>query len=818
MSSAIVTHGFGAARLSHRCCIAAIGLEWAAASATIVVMILAFSVLLFWFLRSGRGLARRLEKLSRMAGDVACCPPEEVVAKALDFALTASSSLLGSVSILDTQDGRLKVVVTRPEHIWTAAMRATVKSAIDEGRGLVGRAGREGTIVDVGTRSELAAESDFVEIVSGVQSEIALPFELRGNRRGVLHLESKRKHAYGGSQLEYLRLIASQMALALDREYEAQRFTRQAELGHAFSKYLRGVLSAGAGLEDIFAHTLSLAKSIANARYSSLWIVERQMAVDELDMAVAAAAPTRDVIFMRAADGYDPDKVRVTELDLSEHVMAECIDRSDIVFIANVHEEPTYKPRNIARDLGLRSLIMVPIRAYGRDESTGVLNVYPREDAEPSSEVKAYLLALAGVISAAMHVAYLRESERQLAALTRLPFSDLEQGRESFLREVALNIKEGVHAETCSIFLLEGSRADMVATTSERPLEPASDLDRFLVQATLQSRDPILVSDFGRIGLPAEEIAFRELPGVPPKSFLSVPLTAGEQVIGLMRCINKHSSRFSRSEHFTRGDTELIRVQAQTVRLFVENLAFLRERELAEQERREYLARLRHEIRSPLQSIMAHVYWLGSRYSPQDPAFQVSGTKKFQDLRDFCEVLSMLTAGTAVLDEQVEPRREPLDLRRDVVLPCVKSLQGSAGEKGLRIDCSQWSSSVRISGDKHLLMMTFFNLIRNAVSYSQPSSVTGRPEISVSCSQDHPEAGRYYVIGVSDYGLAIQEHEKDRIFKRYARGSDADSFNVSGTGQGLAICKAVMQAHGGRIEVTSLDNPTVISLLFPKRQ
>jgi PAS domain S-box-containing protein len=107
--------------------------------------------------------------------------------------------------------------------------------------------------------------------------------------------------------------------------------------------------------------------------------------------------------------------------------------------------------------------------------------------------------------------------------------------------------------------------------------------------------------------------------------------------------------------------------------------------------------------------------------------------------------------------------------------------------------------------DQRLVQRAVINLIQNAVNHTP---VGGR--ITLKAEKD----GDFIVVSVSDTGLGIPKEEQGRIFEKYYR-SRRTSY-IKGTGLGLAIVKAVVDAHGGRVEVASeVSKGSTFSLFFP---
>ena len=100
----------------------------------------------------------------------------------------------------------------------------------------------------------------------------------------------------------------------------------------------------------------------------------------------------------------------------------------------------------------------------------------------------------------------------------------------------------------------------------------------------------------------------------------------------------------------------------------------------------------------------------------------------------------------------------------------------------------------QLNTDEAALTDAIENLIDNAIKYSLSGT-----KIAVSCaSTDH-----HVCVEVRDQGVGIANDELPHIFDKFYRGRRGDMSNVHGTGLGLALVKATVEAHGGEVEVTS---------------
>jgi len=102
-------------------------------------------------------------------------------------------------------------------------------------------------------------------------------------------------------------------------------------------------------------------------------------------------------------------------------------------------------------------------------------------------------------------------------------------------------------------------------------------------------------------------------------------------------------------------------------------------------------------------------------------------------------------------------------------------------------------NKVKIEGDSILLRQVFFNLISNALKYSE-----GMPSPNLVITKNN----EFVVIEVIDFGIGIPKDERADLFNSFFRASNA--INIQGTGLGLVIVKQLVELHNG--EITIMDN------------
>ncbi|MFN2498717.1 MAG: sensor histidine kinase [Pyrinomonadaceae bacterium] len=129
-----------------------------------------------------------------------------------------------------------------------------------------------------------------------------------------------------------------------------------------------------------------------------------------------------------------------------------------------------------------------------------------------------------------------------------------------------------------------------------------------------------------------------------------------------------------------------------------------------------------------------------------------------------------------------------------IATTAIEEMRPQAEAKGIILETAFEKPLPQVNTDEAALTDAIENLIDNAIKYS-PSDT----RITVSCSSTDHQA----CVEVHDQGVGIANDELPHIFDRFYRGRRGDMSNVHGTGLGLALVKATVEAHGGEVEVTS---------------
>ena len=269
---------------------------------------------------------------------------------------------------------------------------------------------------------------------------------------------------------------------------------------------------------------------------------------------------------------------------------------------------------------------------------------------------------------------------------------------------------------------------------------------------------------------------------------------------------------FSEEIHFESLEIRQIKVLVDQASITLYNLHLLEieaqsryEAEQANAIKTEFLAMISHELRTPLTSIIGFTNSLLAEDVTWDPVEQhdffltiQQESDKLQELIDHLLDLSRLEAGMLPI------ALEPISFQEIVNnnLPLFQRLT-SEHSFVLRLP----ADLPPIYADAKRIAQILENLIHNAADYSPEGT---RITLSAVVRE------KYIMVSVIDQGPGIPAAERKRVFEAFRRGINEDSTISKGAGLGLAICKGLVEAHGGLIWIRRKSSPgTTVSFTVP---
>ena len=229
-----------------------------------------------------------------------------------------------------------------------------------------------------------------------------------------------------------------------------------------------------------------------------------------------------------------------------------------------------------------------------------------------------------------------------------------------------------------------------------------------------------------------------------------------------------------------------------------------------EKDERDFVARITHELRSPLTSIQASLEILqdqlkGKLTAELNKIFTLSLMNAerlatlINDIMDF----SKIGAG------QMRIYPEPTDPRK-AAAEAFESMRPWAEKRKLRFSLTAAPELPAVLADHPRVVQVLVNLLSNAIKFTRSG---GAVEVKAGRSPTEPD--RWVEFAVADTGFGIPKEEQERIFQKFVQISSGGT-NIGGTGLGLSIAKAFVELHGGQMWFESeVDKGTTFSFTLP---
>lgn len=267
---------------------------------------------------------------------------------------------------------------------------------------------------------------------------------------------------------------------------------------------------------------------------------------------------------------------------------------------------------------------------------------------------------------------------------------------------------------------------------------------------------------------------------------------------GVIRCVDCVLVRDVMCQHaFDEIEVNLLRFIAAQVGPILDTMLAGVQRELT-------ISIIKHDFYAPLRMIGDTLDTVQDLIA----ANKVVPPAKFDNLQ-----VAILVASNLVSQLDVDPTRSRVFapsrtyLEGDIVarLKAMMSHYANA-ETGMRITFGDFPGVIpALNVDRVLIERVFFNLITNAIKYGRPNTT-----IEVLPRSD---SNNFYV-DVINHGMGITSEEEEHLFKPGYRSPRAQKM---GAGLGLSIAKAAMERHGGRLVITAPRDPTVFTMVFPRK-
>ncbi|ARS88877.1 PAS domain-containing sensor histidine kinase [Natrarchaeobaculum aegyptiacum] len=399
-----------------------------------------------------------------------------------------------------------------------------------------------------------------------------------------------------------------------------------------------------------------------------------------------------------------------------------------------------------------------------------------------------------GRVGVTRDVSERRRRERQQRIVAELGQFALESDDvDELMGELTAKLSEGLDVEGCIAFEFDG-RSRLTCREQvgwDDVLAPTESIDAtaLSVDRILETERPV-VEDVESTSAPRRP-ALLERRGI--RSGITTVIGSPEDPWGVLGGYD------SRQRSFTAQDVTFVQSVANVLAEAIERQQYQRRLEDLVDDLEESNERLEqfayvasHDLQEPLRMVSSYLQLVEDRYGDaldedgeEFIAFATDGADRMREMIDgLLEYSRVQTQGQPL---------EPVALN-DVVETVRRDLQVSIDEHEAEIVVEDLP---RVVGDTAQLRQLFLNLLENAIAYSGDEP----PRVHVSAERDRTRSGDEWVVSVRDEGVGIDPDHADRIFDVFERLVSHDEH--PGTGIGLALCKRVVERHGGEIWVES---------------
>lgn len=470
-----------------------------------------------------------------------------------------------------------------------------------------------------------------------------------------------------------------------------------------------------------------------------------------------------------------------------------------------------------AKELECHSVHCIPLLYRVRDDQgvqeacLGVLSVLLKDGEDPL-EHPDLLLGLARDSALAIQESFtshrlgiLKEFNdlvsQTLGGLTNTAVNDLKKGfYDGFFGIVHKHM--GVHG--ISIFQASDDEASVVcvATTG---LEGDPDLRKVQYHRGEGGTGTIFADGKPRITLGDEEllqgkyIEKKKLQKSRDVPFLGVPIIAGQRIVGVVRCVEKLSPFNEELLPFSRYDLEDLQFIVNQLGPVMQMIKLQELRELG-------ISAAVHDIRAPAGTLRDAAHFLRSRLKALGVYEQVR--YEVDDLHDTAlRLLTIVNLAGRVVGVAFRPNRKKVNLEGDIMARLKAMLYEQARAHDNRIHFEGFDKLPPVSVDPDLMEQVLFNLLVNAIKYSFPKT-------DIDIFAEVLKTKRAFQIRFRNWGDPIAREEAEKLFLPFYRGT-AGKRRGSGQGLGLYIVKEIIEAHGGEVQISRMDQPTEFTVELP---
>jgi signal transduction histidine kinase len=278
------------------------------------------------------------------------------------------------------------------------------------------------------------------------------------------------------------------------------------------------------------------------------------------------------------------------------------------------------------------------------------------------------------------------------------------------------------------------------------------------------------------------------------RSLMAVPIFYQGEPLGVLEAINKTGDA-----HYTEDDLTILEILASHAAVAMQNTRLVNkvQKALAEMQqldrmKSDFIAITSHELRTPLGLILGHATFLREviqdEYRSQLDVI-VRNAMRLKEIIDSVANMDNVQSGTASI------RRKSVSIKRVVEEVC-DSFSEEAGKKGVALRTDIGEGNLLVEGDPVKFNLALGNLVKNAITFTDTNG-----HIVIVAEQ----IPGYVKVSVIDDGIGIPLKDLPHIFERFYQVESHLTRKHGGMGLGLSVSKVMIEMHGGRIWVESVE-------------
>ena len=300
-----------------------------------------------------------------------------------------------------------------------------------------------------------------------------------------------------------------------------------------------------------------------------------------------------------------------------------------------------------------------------------------------------------------------------------------------------------------------------------------------------------------------------ELAGFITRSLLAVPLMLHEKPLGVFQVSNKtDNSNYTEEDIFVLESLASLAVTALQNDMLENNVVSSQDESLElERLKNEFIAITSHELRTPLGLILGHATFLrelvGQDYHEQVDAIIRNATKLKEIIETLSRVDNYQTGGASLRQRKVLVAR--------IIEDVSASFRDLAVQKGVVLKTEvERGQGLPIEADGSKVAIVLSNLVKNAITFTNEG---GRITVRGELQSD------FVKVSVQDNGVGIPTKDLAHVFDRFYQVESHLTRRHGGMGLGLSVAKGIIEMHGGRIWVESMEGMgSTFTFLLPVNQ